>query len=49
MSDYRNIDGMPLPFLIESSVDGTFESRIQLESAQLNTGLLSELFERPRG
>lgn len=48
MADYRNIDGMPLPFTIESFLDGQSQGLVRLDSAQLNTGLLSPLFERPK-
>ena len=47
LSDYRAIDGMPIPFAAETRLDGTLESRVRIESAQLNSGILSELFERP--
>jgi len=46
-SDYRKIDGIPLPFQIESSIDGKPLSRIRLKSAKLNSGVLSALFKVP--
>lgn len=46
-SDYRNIDGMPMPFEMVSSVGDKPESRIRLNSATLNPGVLSRLFEVP--
>ena len=46
-SDYRDVDGMPLPFKMESSVNGEAGSLIILDSASLNSGVLSKLFEIP--
>jgi len=47
-SDYRDIDGMPLPFKMVSSVDGESVSQIILETASLNSGVLSKLFDIPK-
>lgn len=47
MSDYKIIEGLPLPFKVESFVDGVLESSILLDSARLNSGLLPRLFEAP--
>ena len=46
-SDYRDIDGMPIPFNMVTTVDGEVLNRIELESAALNTGIMSRLFEVP--
>ena len=46
-SDYRDVDGMPLPFNIEASLDGKATSLIVLDAASLNSGVLSRLFEIP--
>ncbi|MGJ8653912.1 MAG: hypothetical protein ACSHX8_11605 [Opitutaceae bacterium] len=46
-SDYRDVDGMPLPFRMESSQDGEVVSQIVLRSAALNTGVLSKVFDMP--
>jgi len=46
-SDYRDINGMPMPFNMVSSVEGKPESHIQLNNAALNTGVLSKLFDVP--
>ncbi|MDG1302211.1 MAG: hypothetical protein P8R37_11565 [Opitutae bacterium] len=46
-SDYRDINGMPMPFNMVASVEGKPESHIQLNSAALNTGVLSKLFDVP--
>ncbi|MFQ3243232.1 MAG: hypothetical protein ACI9JZ_002942 [Lentimonas sp.] len=46
-SDYRDIDGMPLPFNIKSSVNGEADSLIILDAASLNSGVLSKLFDIP--
>jgi hypothetical protein len=45
--DYRNIDGMPIPFQMTTSIDGRITTRIQLEKAALNTGIMSRLFDVP--
>ena len=45
--DYRDVDGMPIPFKITTTVDGNPTTRIQIESASLNTGIMSRLFEVP--
>ncbi|CAA6679717.1 MULTISPECIES: hypothetical protein [unclassified Lentimonas] len=46
-SDFRDVQGMPIAFTIESFTDDTLDSRIRINSAALNTGLLSQLFEVP--
>ena len=46
-SDYRDINGMPIPFNMVASVEGKPESHIQLNSAPLNTGVLPKLFDVP--
>ena len=46
--DYRNIDGLPTPFLLTILKDSKVVSKIQLNSSALNVGLLSELFELPK-
>jgi hypothetical protein len=46
-SDYQDISGMPIPFQIESSINGEVDSLIVLDSASLNSGVLSRLFEVP--
>lgn len=47
-SDYRNIEGMALPFNTETWVNGTFKSRTILETAELNIGILTTSFEIPK-
>jgi hypothetical protein len=47
-SDYRNIDGMPIPFAMATSVDDEQQSSIRLNSAKLNFGVLSKLFDVPK-
>ena len=46
-SDYRDVQGMPIAFSMETSADGKLKSRIRLDSAALNAGVLSRLFEVP--
>ena len=46
-SDYREIDGMPLSFKMESSINGEVGSLIILDAASLNSGVLSKLFDTP--
>ena len=46
-SDYRDIAGMPLPFLLKSFVDDELKSHTRINSAALNIGVFSELFEMP--
>lgn len=46
-SDYRDVDGMPLPFKIESSVNGQADNLIILDTASLNSGVFSTLFDIP--
>lgn len=47
-SDYRSIDGITLPFITETWVNGTYMSRTLLESAELNIGVLTASFEMPK-
>ena len=46
-TDYHNINGLPIPFKMVSTVGGKTESHIILEKASLNTGVLSKLFDVP--
>jgi len=47
--DYRTVDGIPLPFLIISQLDGELVSRTELKSAKLNEGIPDPFFEKPKG
>lgn len=47
-SDYRNIDGIPIPFRIDISRNETLASQIVVKTAEINTGILSDYFEAPR-
>ncbi|WPJ93981.1 hypothetical protein SH580_11110 [Coraliomargarita algicola] len=46
-SDYRDVDGMPIPFFMTTYINDKVMNRIQLNSASLNTGIISKLFEIP--
>lgn len=46
-SDYRDVDGIPTPFLMTTSQERKVVSKTQLTDAALNTGVLSKLFELP--
>ena len=46
-SDYRDIDGMPIAFDMVSSVEGEQQSRIIIDKASINSGVLSTLFDLP--
>lgn len=45
--DYRDVDGMPIPFQMTTSIDDKIINRIQLTKAALNTGIMSKLFDVP--
>jgi hypothetical protein len=47
-SDYRDVEGMQVPFKMEVSHDGKIASLILLDSAYINSGVLSKLFEIPK-
>ena len=46
-NDYRDVDGLPTPFQISIMHDNNAVSKIKINSATINSGLLSELFELP--
>ena len=46
-NDYRNLDGLPTPFQLTISQENNIVSKIQINSAAINPGLLSKLFELP--
>lgn len=49
-ADYRKIyEGMLEPFLVETLMDGELQSRVVLEKAQANIGILKQIFEMPEG
>jgi hypothetical protein len=45
--DYQDVDGMPIPFQMTTIVDDEIITRIQIDKAALNTGIMSRLFEIP--
>lgn len=47
-NDYRIVDGMPVPFKVETLIDGNATSQIIVDSASLNAGVLSKIFETPK-
>ena len=47
-SDFRMVNGLVLPFLIEKSINGALLETITVESAELNTGFTADLFDRVR-
>lgn len=46
-NDYRNIEGLPVPFQLTVSQENIAVSKIQINSVAINSGLLSKLFELP--
>ena len=46
-NDYRDVDGLPTPFQLTVSQENNIVSKIQINSAAINPGLLSKLFELP--
>ena len=46
-NDYRDLDGLPTPFQLTISQENNAVSKIQINSAAINPGLLSKLFELP--
>ena len=46
-NDYRDLDGLPTPFQLTISQENNPVSKIQINSAAINPGLLSKLFELP--
>ncbi|MEO0796984.1 MAG: hypothetical protein AAFX93_17640 [Verrucomicrobiota bacterium] len=46
MSDHRNVEGVVMPFAIESSSNG-FVSRVIVESISINSGVPSYIFDAP--
>jgi hypothetical protein len=46
-SDYRSINGMQEPFLIENYLDDELQSRTILEDSRTNVGTVASLFEYP--
>ncbi|WP_269523165.1 hypothetical protein [Coraliomargarita parva] len=47
--DYRLVDGYPFAFEIENRMGGETVCLIRLEQVEVNVGLLSFFFEKPRG
>ena len=46
-NDYRDVDGLSVPFQMTISQENNTLSKIQINSAAINPGLLSKLFELP--
>ena len=46
-NDYRDLDGLPTPFQLTVSQENNATIKIQINSAVINPGLLSKLFELP--
>lgn len=46
--DYRSLRGMQEPFMVETYLDGVSQSRIVVEKAEANLGVVPWMFEVPR-
>ena len=45
--DYRNVDGVLAPFVVESYLNGNFENRVKIEQIEYNLGIFPATFEMP--
>lgn len=46
-NDYRDVDGLPTAFQLTLSKDNNVVSKVRIKEADINAGLLSQLFELP--
>jgi len=46
-ADYRSVDGVYEPFVVETRIDGKLKTRVVLENVEPNVGTLDSLFEVP--
>jgi outer membrane lipoprotein-sorting protein len=49
LSDYRDVDGIKVPFKVRTSVNGVAQSEITVLSVEFNVKLDDELFRMPKG
>ena len=47
MKDYRNVEGIPVPYSIVSKISGVTVNTITVESVEFNNKLDPALFEKP--
>lgn len=47
--DYREVDGIMVPFRVENRMDGELVSVVRVKAVDLNIGILSFYFKRPEG
>jgi outer membrane lipoprotein-sorting protein len=48
LSDYRDVDGMKLPFMIRSLVAGSEQAKIQVEKVEINVKFDDGIFKMPK-
>jgi len=49
LSDYREVEGIKIPFLIRSLVNGVQQNEIKLEKVEFNAPIDDALFRMPKG
>lgn len=47
LSDYRDVDGIKIPFKMESYADGKKQSQTTINSVKVNSGVKDDVFKRP--
>jgi hypothetical protein len=48
LSDYRDVEGMKIPFLIRSFVGGAEQAKIQVEKVEINARFDDGIFRMPK-
>ena len=49
LSDYRDVEGLKMPFLIKRLANGAEQAKIQVEKVELNARFDDSVFKMPKG
>lgn len=47
LSDYRDVDGVKIPFKVETFADGKRQTQTTISSVKINSGVKDDVFKRP--
>jgi hypothetical protein len=48
-SDYRDVDGIQVPFMIRTSTNGVLQSEVRVQTVEFNVAMDDALFRMPKG
>jgi len=48
LSDYRDVDGVKIPFKVETLADGKRQALTTISSVKINSGVKDDVFKKPQ-